>query len=171
MEVEVGTQMVEEMGGGVRKEDVEVVAKLVVVVVVAKLSRLRVMVAREGCSASFVGSSSGSPMSSLARTSSGRRSGIRRGATGMAAGARLSGVANSRNQSSRRVVRLLIPVLCYVYKDDKASFHIFYHGIAEYLQAKAAQQDRGHRVSGVEWSCGQAGRERILAGATSNRPP
>ena len=108
MEVEVGTQMVEEMGGGVRKEDVEEMGGVVRkedVEVVAKLSRLRVMVAREGCSASVLGSSSGSPMSSLARTSSGRRFGITRGATGMAAGTRSSGVPNSRNQSSRRVVR------------------------------------------------------------------
>ena len=64
MEVEVGKQMVEEMGGGVRKEDVEVVEGEVKLEVV--------MVARVGRAGPMLVFPSGKPSSSLARTSSGR---------------------------------------------------------------------------------------------------
>ena len=109
MEVEVGTQMVEEMGGGVRKEDVEMmgggVRKEDVEVVEGDL---KARVGRAGPMPS------GKPSSSLARTSSGRRSSVTVGgrtvgkagltATGFSAGSPAVSPSSSNHLSRREVL-------------------------------------------------------------------
>ena len=89
---------VEDMGGGVRKEDVEVVEGDLMVEVEV------VMVARVGRAGPMP---SGKPSSSLARTSSGRRSSVTVGgrtATGFSAGSPAVSPSSSNHLSRREVL-------------------------------------------------------------------